>query len=109
MTAMGFFSDHIGLRGDIRYLRSFDDLEEDNEFDLGVGNLRLLARGCRPDVSLVIAIVLSQHKADRQSALLVPANISAEARPVLASAHRRSDRSAQSMLRGLSVPPAWKP
>ena len=35
--AMGFFSDHIGLRGDIRYLRSFEDPEEDNEFDLGVG------------------------------------------------------------------------
>jgi opacity protein-like surface antigen len=36
--AVGFFSDHIGLRGDIRYLRSFEDPEEDNEFDLGVGN-----------------------------------------------------------------------
>jgi hypothetical protein len=32
-----FFSDHIGLRGDIRYLRAFEDLEEDNEFGLGVG------------------------------------------------------------------------
>ena len=35
--AMGFFSDHIGLRGDIRYMRSFEDPEEDNEFDIAVG------------------------------------------------------------------------
>jgi hypothetical protein len=28
----------IGLRGDIRYLRSFEDPDEDNEFDPGVGN-----------------------------------------------------------------------
>ena len=34
---LGFFSDHIGLRGDIRYLRSFEDPEEDNEFDIAVG------------------------------------------------------------------------
>lgn len=35
--AMGFFSDHVGLRGDLRYLRSFVDPNEDNEFDIGVG------------------------------------------------------------------------
>ena len=36
--AMGFASDHIGFRGDIRYYRSFEDPDEDNEFDIGVGN-----------------------------------------------------------------------
>jgi opacity protein-like surface antigen len=36
--AMGFFSDHVGIRGDVRYLRSFVDPEEDNEFDIDVGN-----------------------------------------------------------------------
>jgi hypothetical protein len=36
--AMGFFTDHVGIRGDVRYLRSFVDPDEDNEFDLGVGN-----------------------------------------------------------------------
>jgi opacity protein-like surface antigen len=36
--AMGFASDHIGFRGDIRYYRSFEDPVEDNEFDVGVGN-----------------------------------------------------------------------
>jgi opacity protein-like surface antigen len=36
--AMGFASDHIGFRGDIRYYRSFEDPEEDNEFDVGIGN-----------------------------------------------------------------------
>ena len=36
--AMGFMTDHVGFRGDIRYLRSFEDPTEDNEFDLGVGN-----------------------------------------------------------------------
>ena len=35
--AMGFASDHIGFRGDVRYYRSFEDPDEDNEFDLGVG------------------------------------------------------------------------
>lgn len=28
---MGFFSDHIGLRGDIRYVRSLTDIEGDND------------------------------------------------------------------------------
>jgi opacity protein-like surface antigen len=36
--AMGFMTDHVGFRGDIRYLRSFEDPSEDNEFDIGVGN-----------------------------------------------------------------------
>lgn len=36
--AMGFMTDHVGFRGDIRYLRSFEDPTEDNEFDIGVGN-----------------------------------------------------------------------
>jgi opacity protein-like surface antigen len=36
--ALGFFNDHVGIRGDIRYLRSFEDPNEDNEFDIGVGN-----------------------------------------------------------------------
>ena len=36
--AMGFASDHIGFRGDIRYYRSFEDPEEDNEFDAAIGN-----------------------------------------------------------------------
>jgi opacity protein-like surface antigen len=36
--ALGFVSDHVGIRGDIRYIRSFEDPNEDNEFDLGVGN-----------------------------------------------------------------------
>ena len=36
--AFGFFTDHVGLRGDVRYLRSFVDPDEDNEFDITVGN-----------------------------------------------------------------------
>ena len=36
--AMGFMTDHVGFRGDIRYYRSFADPDEDNEFDFGVGN-----------------------------------------------------------------------
>ena len=35
---LGFFSDHVGIRGDVRYLRSFIDPDEDNEFDIDVGN-----------------------------------------------------------------------
>ena len=35
--ALGFFTDHVGIRGDVRYLRSFVDPNEDNEFDIGVG------------------------------------------------------------------------
>jgi opacity protein-like surface antigen len=36
--AMGFASDHVGFRGDLRYYRSLEDPVEDNEFDIGVGN-----------------------------------------------------------------------
>jgi opacity protein-like surface antigen len=36
--AMGFASDHIGFRGDVRYYRSLEDPDEDNEFDIGIGN-----------------------------------------------------------------------
>ena len=36
--AMVFATDHVGFRGDIRYYRSFEDPDEDNEFDIGVGN-----------------------------------------------------------------------
>ena len=36
--AMGFMTDHVGFRGDLRYTRSFEDPTEDNEFDVGVGN-----------------------------------------------------------------------
>ena len=36
--AMGFMTDHVGFRGDIRYYRSFEDPEEDNEFDAAIGN-----------------------------------------------------------------------
>jgi opacity protein-like surface antigen len=35
---MGFMSDHVGFRGDLRYTRSFEDPVEDNEFDIAVGN-----------------------------------------------------------------------
>ena len=37
---MGFFTDHVGIRGDLRYFRSFQDNEADGELDLGLGNLR---------------------------------------------------------------------
>ena len=36
--AMGFASDHIGFRGDIRYYRALSDPEEDNEFDVDFGS-----------------------------------------------------------------------
>lgn len=32
----GFFSDNVGIRGDIRYFRSLQDNEPDDEFDLAV-------------------------------------------------------------------------
>jgi hypothetical protein len=35
---MGFMTDHVGFRGDLRYLRSFEDPVRDNEFDIAVGN-----------------------------------------------------------------------
>jgi opacity protein-like surface antigen len=28
---MGFFSDHVGLRGDVRYVRSLTDIEGEND------------------------------------------------------------------------------
>jgi opacity protein-like surface antigen len=34
----GFFNDNIGIRGDIRYFRSLQDNEPDNEFDLGLSD-----------------------------------------------------------------------
>lgn len=36
--AMGFATDHIGFRGDVRYYRALSDPEEDGEFDIAVGN-----------------------------------------------------------------------
>jgi hypothetical protein len=36
--AMGFATDHIGFRGDIRYYRALSDPEEDNEFDVDFGD-----------------------------------------------------------------------
>lgn len=36
--AMGFLTDHVGLRGDIRYYRSLSDPDEDNEFDIDFGD-----------------------------------------------------------------------
>jgi len=33
----GFFNDHIGVRGDLRYFRNLTDPEEDNEFDIDFG------------------------------------------------------------------------
>lgn len=35
---MGFVSDHVGLRGDIRYFRSFADPDPDLEFDVAAGD-----------------------------------------------------------------------
>ena len=34
----GFFTDHIGIRGDIRYFRSLADNEPDNEFDIALSD-----------------------------------------------------------------------
>ena len=36
--AMGFFGEHIGLRGDVRYFRSIGDPEPDDEFDIDFGS-----------------------------------------------------------------------
>lgn len=35
---MGFFSDNVGIRGDVRYFRNLADDEEDNEFDISFGD-----------------------------------------------------------------------
>jgi opacity protein-like surface antigen len=37
---MGFFSDNVGIRGDVRYFRSLQDIESDDEFDVSLGDLR---------------------------------------------------------------------
>jgi opacity protein-like surface antigen len=34
----GFFNDRVGIRGDIRYFRSLQDNEPDDEFDLGLSD-----------------------------------------------------------------------
>ena len=36
----GFFTDNIGVRGDIRYFRSLEDNEPDDEFDLALADFR---------------------------------------------------------------------
>ena len=35
---MGNFVDNLGWRGDVRYLRSLQDPNEDNEFDIAAGD-----------------------------------------------------------------------
>lgn len=37
---MGFFTDNIGLRGDVRYFRSLQDNQPDDEFDFGLSDFR---------------------------------------------------------------------
>jgi opacity protein-like surface antigen len=37
---IGFFTDNIGLRGDIRYFRSLEDNEPDDESDIALSNFR---------------------------------------------------------------------
>jgi opacity protein-like surface antigen len=34
----GFFNDNVGLRGDIRYLRSLQDNEPDGDLDVGLSD-----------------------------------------------------------------------
>lgn len=34
----GFFSDRVGVRGDVRYFRSLQDKEPDDEFDIALGS-----------------------------------------------------------------------
>ena len=36
----GFFADNVGIRGDVRYFRSLQDNEPDDEFDVALGDLR---------------------------------------------------------------------
>ena len=38
--AMFFLSDRFGLRGDLRYFRSLQDNEPDDEFDVAFGDFR---------------------------------------------------------------------
>lgn len=35
---MGFMTDHVGFRGDLRYYRALTDPKEDNEFDIDFGS-----------------------------------------------------------------------
>ena len=37
---MGFFSDNVGVRGDVRYFRALTDPEADDEFDVSLGKFR---------------------------------------------------------------------
>lgn len=37
--AIGFFSDHVGLRGDIRYFRQITEADQEDSFDLDLGDL----------------------------------------------------------------------
>ena len=37
--AMAFVNDHVGFRGDLRYFRQLSDPEDDNEFDVALGDL----------------------------------------------------------------------
>ena len=34
----GMVSDNVGLRGDIRYIRSLEDPEPDDDFEVAIGN-----------------------------------------------------------------------
>ena len=36
--AIGFVGDHVGIRGDLRYFRALSDPDEDNEFDIDLGD-----------------------------------------------------------------------
>ena len=36
----GFFADNVGIRGDVRYFRSLQDNEPDDELDVALGDLR---------------------------------------------------------------------
>jgi opacity protein-like surface antigen len=38
--AMFFFSDNVGLRGDVRYFRSLQDTEAEDEFNIGLADFR---------------------------------------------------------------------
>ena len=38
--AMFFFSDNVGIRGDVRYFRSFEDVEPIDDFNIGFANFR---------------------------------------------------------------------
>ena len=37
---MGFFSDSVGVRADVRYFRSLQDEEPDDDFDIGLSNFK---------------------------------------------------------------------